>query len=75
MDDANVPSLLSLPYLGFMDASDPLYVRTRATLFSPKNKWWFNGTAGHGIGGPHVGECAPRVGVRLMVDFGTPRLS
>ena len=30
MDDANVPSLLSLPYLGCGTAGDPAYVRTRA---------------------------------------------
>ena len=29
MDDANVPSLLSLPYLGYVSATDPLYLRTR----------------------------------------------
>lgn len=56
MDDANVPSLLSLPYLGFVDAADQTYVNTRATLFSKQNKWFFNGTVGSGIGGPHVGS-------------------
>ncbi|WP_260704757.1 glycoside hydrolase family 125 protein [Edaphobacter flagellatus] len=55
MDDANVPSLLGLPYL---DASpDPaLYNRTRAFCWSPRNPWFFQGTAGEGIGGPHVGR-------------------
>lgn len=54
MDDANVPSLLGLPYL---DASPDaaLYARTRAFVWSPRNPWFFRGTAGEGIGGPHEG--------------------
>jgi len=55
MDDANVPSLLSLPYL----ESSPLamiYARTRAFCWSERNPWFFRGTAGEGIGGPHVGK-------------------
>ena len=55
MDDANIPSLLSLPYLGACGASDPLYARTRAFVLSPNNPYFFRGTAGEGVGGPHVG--------------------
>lgn len=55
MDDANVPSLLSLPLLGFTNASDPVYAATRAAVLSPANPWYFNGTAAAGIGGPHNG--------------------
>lgn len=55
MDDANVPSLLSLPYLGALPASDPVYQNTRKFLFSAQNPFYFKGTAGEGIGGPHVG--------------------
>jgi len=56
MDDANVPSLLSLPYLGYMSLDDPKYQRTRAMILSTKtNPYFFNGTAGQGVGGPHVG--------------------
>ena len=55
MDDANVPSLLSLPYLGYTSRSDPLYLATRRVLLSSNNPYYFNGTAGSGIGGPHVG--------------------
>jgi len=55
MDDANVPSLLSFPYLGFTEKNDPIYQRTRAAILSEGNPFYFVGTAGKGIGGPHVG--------------------
>jgi meiotically up-regulated gene 157 (Mug157) protein len=55
MDDANIPSLLSLPYLGACTPSDPLYRRTRAFVSSPENPYFFRGEAGEGVGGPHVG--------------------
>ncbi|SJX61582.1 uncharacterized protein SRS1_12557 [Sporisorium reilianum f. sp. reilianum] len=55
-DDANIPSLLSLPYLGYVNATDAVYQRTRAFVLSPRtNKWAFTGTQFRGIGGPHVG--------------------
>ena len=56
MDDANVPSLLALPYLGCIDKHDPLYQKTRKFLLSDSNPWFFKGSAASGIGGPHVGE-------------------
>ncbi|MDO9254036.1 MAG: glycoside hydrolase family 125 protein [Bacteroidales bacterium] len=56
MDDANIPSLLSLPYLGALDAKDPLYLNTRRLLFSDFNPWFCKGKYAEGIGGPHVGE-------------------
>ena len=55
MDDANIPSLLSLPYLGFVSKSDPLYKKTRAWILSTSNPYFFRGAAGEGVGGPHVG--------------------
>ena len=55
MDDANVPSLLSLPYLGYTSRNDTRYLTTRALLLSAGNPYFFNGSAGAGIGGPHVG--------------------
>lgn len=55
MDDANVPSLLSLPYLGAVDVNDPVYQNTRKFLLSENNPFFFKGKAGEGIGGPHVG--------------------
>lgn len=56
MDDANVPSLLSLPYLGYLNASDPVYQRTRKFVLSESiSKWYYSGPEFSGIGGPHVG--------------------
>ena len=55
MDDANVPSLLSLPYLNAVSNSNPVYQNTRKMLLSPNNPFYFKGKAGEGIGGPHAG--------------------
>jgi hypothetical protein len=55
MDDANVPSLLGLPYLGSSPDS-ALYERTRSFVWSERNPWFYKGKAGEGIGGPHIGR-------------------
>lgn len=57
MDDANVPSLLALPYLlGDNKVLDKAtYYNTRKLVLSDSNPFFFRGTAGEGIGGPHVG--------------------
>jgi len=55
MDDANAPSLLSLPYLGFCPRNDPRYLRTRAFCLGRDNPHYVSGTAGAGIGSPHTG--------------------
>ncbi len=55
MDDANVPSLLAMPYLDEMDVNDPVYRNTRRFVWSENNPYFFRGSAGEGIGGPHIG--------------------
>lgn len=55
MDDANVPSLLGAPYLGYCSQDDPLYLNTRKFIWSDNNPYFFKGKAGEGVGGPHVG--------------------
>lgn len=55
MDDANLPGLLGLPYLGCCAQDDPLYQRTRERVLSAANPYFFQGAAAEGIGGPHVG--------------------
>lgn len=55
MDDANVPSLLAAPYLGYCSCNDALYLNTRKMIWSDNNPYFFRGKAGEGVGGPHVG--------------------
>jgi len=55
MDDANVPSLLAMGYLGDVDLNDKIYQNTRNFVLSSANPYRFEGPAGAGIGGPHIG--------------------
>ena len=54
MDDANVPSLLAMSYLGDVPADDPVYMNTRKFVWSESNPYFHRGPAGEGIGGPHI---------------------
>lgn len=56
MDDANVPNLLSLAYLGYCKSNDRIYMNTRKFSLSADNPWFNEGEFAKGIGGPHVGE-------------------
>jgi meiotically up-regulated gene 157 (Mug157) protein len=53
-DDANLPSLLALPYLGWCAADDPIYRATRRVVLSEANPWFARGTVAAGIGSPHT---------------------
>ena len=55
MDDANVPSLLAMAYLGDVSPRDKVYRNTRRFVWSEDNPYFFKGKAGEGIGGPHIG--------------------
>lgn len=55
MDDANVPSLLAMAYLGDVERTDPFYENTRRFVWSAANPYFWRGPAGEGIGGPHIG--------------------
>ncbi|RKP44796.1 metal-independent alpha-mannosidase [Cohnella endophytica] len=54
MDDANVPSLLSIPYLGYARDGDPVYANTRRFILSKDNPYYYAGTEASGIGSPHT---------------------
>lgn len=56
MDDANVPSLLSAPYLGFCRNDDPVYLNTRKKILSAHNPFYFSDGYYGGIGSPHTPE-------------------
>ena len=55
IDDANVPSLLALPYLGACRIDDLRYLQTRRAVLGPANPFFFQGRVGRGIGSPHTG--------------------
>ena len=54
MDDPNVPSLLSAPYLGYLKADDPIYLATRATILSDENPYFYEGICASGLGSSHT---------------------
>ncbi|MBP5250492.1 MAG: glycoside hydrolase family 125 protein [Lachnospiraceae bacterium] len=56
MDDANVPSLMSLPWLGVCEKDDARYLGTRRAVLSHKNPYYYEGKAAKGIGSPHTPE-------------------
>lgn len=52
MDDANYPSLLALPLMGFVPADDPVYQNTRKMLLNrASNPYYLEGKEFQGIGG------------------------
>jgi meiotically up-regulated gene 157 (Mug157) protein len=54
MDDANVPSLLAMPYMGYCPKDDATYQRTRAFVLSEANPYFYKGKSATGIGSPHT---------------------
>ena len=54
MDDANLPSLLSMPYMGWCDRDDPAYLNTRRMALSSQNPFFYSGRYLKGVGSPHT---------------------
>lgn len=55
-DDANVPSLLSAPYLGYCSPTDEIYQNTRRFILSKDNPYYYEGKCAKGVGSPHTPE-------------------
>ena len=55
-DDANIPSLLSIPYLEYPYMDKTVYENTRKYILSDKNKYYYKGKTLEGIGSPHTPE-------------------
>ncbi len=56
MDDANIPSLLSAPYLGYTKADSFVYKNTRKFLLSKDNPYYYVGSIARGIGSAHTSD-------------------
>ena len=54
IDDANIPSLLSIPHIGYVDIKDETYQNTRKFLLSAENPFYFEGKYAKGIGSRHT---------------------
>jgi meiotically up-regulated gene 157 (Mug157) protein len=53
-DDPNIPSLLSIPLLGWGGYDQHVYAATRARILSRNNSYFFEGTRLSGLGSPHT---------------------
>lgn len=53
-DDANIPNLTALPYLGWCSSLDPRYLNTRSLTLSNANPWYYRGIYASGLGSEHT---------------------
>lgn len=54
MDDANSPSLLGAPYIGYCSNKNQTYINTRAFILSNDNPFYYSGSILSGVGSPHT---------------------
>lgn len=56
MDDANIPSLLAAPYMGYTKPDAFVYRNTRRFLLSRDNPYFYAGSVARGIGSAHTSD-------------------
>jgi uncharacterized protein len=54
MDDANIPNLTALPYIGWCATDDPVYLNTRRFTLSSADPYYYGGKYATGLGSPHT---------------------
>ncbi len=54
MDDANIPNLTTLPYIGWCSILDPVYRNTRRFTLSFNDPYYYSGKFATGLGSPHT---------------------
>jgi uncharacterized protein len=54
IDDANIPNLLALPYIGWCASDDPTYVTTRNFVLSTADPYYYEGRYASGLGSAHT---------------------
>jgi meiotically up-regulated gene 157 (Mug157) protein len=73
MDDANMPSLLSLPLTSDVAVDDPRYLATRKWVLSPDNPFFYRGSFAEGVGSPHTPEgYVWHIGIAVQGLTGSP---
>lgn len=69
-DDPNLPSLLSIPLLGYRHYDEGIYRATVQRLLSKNNSYFFQGAEIEGLGSPHTGpEMVWPLAVMVQVRF------
>lgn len=54
MEDAGIPGLVTIPYLGYGSINDDIYKRTRKFALSNANPYFFKSKIAEGTGSPHL---------------------
>jgi meiotically up-regulated gene 157 (Mug157) protein len=54
MDDANIPNLTALPYIGWCATNDPIYLNTRRFTLSSDDPYYYIGKYATGLGSEHT---------------------
>jgi meiotically up-regulated gene 157 (Mug157) protein len=54
MDDANIPNLTALPYIGWCASDDPVYLNTRRFTLSIDDPYYYTGKYATGLGSSHT---------------------